>query len=163
MKNDIDAKILRFLESDARLTYEQVAVMLGKEKGDVKTLIERYEEEGIILGYRAVVDWDKAGKESVSALIELKMTPQKDRGFDSVAERISLYDEVKSVYLMSGGFDLALFIEGRTMREVAFFVTDKLATLEFVTSTATHFVLHTYKSEGVKFCPSAVDSRTNIL
>ncbi len=158
-----DEKILKFLENDARITPDKLAVMLGKETGDIRTLIEKYEQDGIILGYRAVVDWDKAGKECVSAFIELKMTPQKDRGFDSVAERISRYDEVKSVYLMSGGFDLALFIEGKTMREVAYFVADKLAPLEFVTSTATHFVLHKYKSEGVMFCPASKDSRTNVL
>ena len=147
-------KILRFLENDARLTPAQIAVMLNKEEGDIRALIEDYEKDGVIVGYRTMVDWDKTDREYVSALIELKLLPQKDRGFDSVAERICNYDEVKSVYLMSGGFDLALFIEGKTLREVAYFVADKLAPLESVTATATHFVLHQYKSFTATATPS---------
>lgn len=159
----MEKSLLNLLEQDARLTDKQIAVMLGKEVGDIKKMIEDYEKDGTILGYRAVIDWDKVGNETVSALIELKITPQKDRGFDHVAERICNYDEVKSVYLMSGGFDLALFIAGKTMREVAYFVVEKLAPLEFVTSTATHFILHKYKEEGILFAPSKEDARTNIL
>lgn len=160
---DFDNKVLQLLANDPRLDAGKLAVMLGKETGDIKKIIEKYEEEGVIIGYKTVIDWDKTGKDTVSAFIELKMTPQRDLGFDSVAERICKYDEVKSVYLMSGGFDLALFIEGRTMKEVAYFVADKLAPLEFVTSTATHFVLHKYKDDGMLFAPPRQDERGNII
>ena len=135
-------KILRFLENDARLTPAQIAVMLNKEEGDIRALIEDYEKDGVIVGYRTMVDWDKTDREYVSALIELKLLPQKDRGFDSVAERICNYDEVKSVYLMSGGFDLAVFIEGKSLRSVAQFVSERLSTLDCVLSTATHETVH---------------------
>ena len=116
-------------------------------------------ERCAILGYTALVDWDKTDLEYVSALIELKVVPQRDRGFDKVAEKISNYPEVKSVYLMSGGFDLALIIEGKTMKEVAFFVARKLAALEDVTSTATHFVLRKFKDKGVVFGQVPKDER----
>ena len=134
-------KLLSLLENDAKLTAEQLAVMLDKETGDIKKAIDKYEREGIILGYQALIDWDKTDREYVTAFIEVKITPQRDLGFDKAAEKIYSYPEVKSVYLMSGGFDLALIIEGKTMREVAFFVAQKLAPIEYVTSTATHFVL----------------------
>ena len=154
-------KILRFLENDARLTPAQIAVMLNKEEGDIRALIEDYEKDGVIVGYRTMVDWDKTDREYVSALIELKLLPQKDRGFDSVAERICNYDEVKSVYLMSGGFDLCLIVEGHTMRDVAYFVAEKLATIDGVASTATHFVLQRYKDGGIVFDNEETDKRGN--
>ena len=162
-KLSVEKKLLKLLSEDSRLTAEKLAVMLGKEEGDIKEMVEQYEKDGIIIGYRTVVDWDKADFEYVSALIELKITPQRGYGFDSVAERICKYDEVKSVLLMSGGFDLALFIEGKTMREVAYFVADKLAPLEYVTATATHFVLHRYKEDGMLFRPAQKDQRGNII
>ena len=162
-KLSVEKKLLKLLSEDSRLTAEKLAVMLGKEEGDIKAMIEAYEKDGVIIGYRTVVDWDKADFEYVSALIELKITPQRGYGFDSVAERICKYDEVKSVLLMSGGFDLALFIEGKTMREVAYFVADKLAPLEYVTATATHFVLHKYKEDGMLFRPAQKDERGNII
>ena len=119
--------------------------MLSKEEGDIKEMISRLEREGIILGRRTIIDWDKTDREYVSALIEVKVMPQRDRGFDKIAEKIYNYPEVQSLYLMSGGFDLALIIEGKTMKEVAYFVAQKLATIEYVTATATHFVLRKYK------------------
>lgn len=155
-------KILKLLEDDATLTSEQIAVMLSKEVGDVKKAIEKYEEDGVILGYKTIVDWDKTDREYVSALIEVKVTPQRDRGFDRIAEKIYNYPEVQSLYLMSGGFDFALIIEGKTMKEVAYFVAQKLAPIEFVTSTATHFVLKKYKDKGVVYGNTEKDERGNL-
>ena len=144
-------KLLSLLENDAKLTAEQLAVMLDKETGDIKKAIDKYEREGIILGYQALIDWDKTDREYVTALIELKVSPKRERGFDRMAEKIRNFPEVQSVYLMSGGFDLAVFIEGRTMKEVAFFVAQKLAPLDSIVSTATHFVLKKYKDKGVNY------------
>ncbi len=159
----MDRSILKLLEQDGRLTAEQIALMCDKEVRDVKRLIAEYERDGVILGYKALVDWDKTDREYVSALIEIKITPQKDRGFDRVAEKIYNFPEVQSLYLMSGGFDLAVLIEGRTMKEVAYFVARKLAPLEDVLSTATHFVLRKYKDKGVVYGPAVVDERGNCL
>ena len=155
--------ILELLEKDSRLTPEQLSVMCDKEVGDIKLAIEEYEKNGTILGYTTLVDWDKTEREYVTALIELKITPQYDRGFDKVAERIYRYPEVQSLYLMSGGFDLMILIEGRTMKEVAYFVAQKLAPLEDVVSTATHFVLRKYKDKGVIYGPAVIDERGNCL
>lgn len=155
-------KILKLLEDDATLTSEQIAVMLSKEVGDIKKAIEKYEENGVILGYKTIVDWDKTDREYVSALIEVKVTPQRDRGFDRIAEKIYNYPEVQSLYLMSGGFDFMLLIEGKTMKEVAYFVAQKLAPIEFVTSTATHFVLKKYKDKGVVYGNMEIDERGNM-
>lgn len=152
-------KILKLLEDDATLTAEQIAVMLSKEVGDIKKAIEEYEENGVILGYKTIVDWDKTDREYVNALIEVKVMPQRDKGFDRIAEKIYNYPEVKSLYLMSGGFDFALILEGRTMKEVAYFVAQKLAPVESVTSTATHFVLRKYKDKGVIYGGGEVDER----
>ena len=156
-------KILEFLESDSRLTPEQMALMCDKEVGDIRLFIEENEKKGIILGYQTIIDWDKTEREYVNALIELKITPQRDRGFDRVAERIYNYPEVQSLYLMSGGYDLAVILEGRTMKEIAYFVARKLATLEDVVSTATHFVLRKYKDKSVIYGPAVVDERGNCL
>ena len=152
-------KILKALEDNAKLTPEQLAVMFNKEQGDIKELIKKYEADGVILGYKAMIDWDKTDREYVTALIEVKMTPQRDRGFDRVAEKIYNYPEVQSLYLMSGGYDLCLVIEGKTMKEVAYFVAQKLAPIEYVISTATHFVLRKYKDKGVIYGAEQVDER----
>ncbi len=154
-------KILQMLENDARLTSEQIATMLKKEEGDIKKAIREYEKNGVIVGYQALIDWDKTDREYVSAVIEVKVVPQRDRGFDKIAEKIYRYDEVKSLYLMSGSYDLQVIIEGRTLKEVAQFVAQKLATLEYVTSTATHFVLRKYKDMGVIYEAPEVDERGN--
>lgn len=152
-------KILKALEDNATLTPEQLAVMFNKEQGEIKDLIRKYESDGVILGYKAMIDWDKTDREYVTALIEVKMTPQRDRGFDRVAEKIYNYPEVQSLYLMSGGYDLCLVIEGKTMKEVAYFVAQKLAPIEYVISTATHFVLRKYKDKGVIYGAEQVDER----
>lgn len=154
-------KILRCLEEDARLTPEQLAVMCQKEVGDIKKIINQYEKDGVILGYKAIIDWDKTDREYVSAIIEVKITPQRDRGFDKIAEKIYNYPEVQSLYLMSGGYDLCVLIEGRTMKEVAFFVAQKLSPIESVISTATHFVLRKYKDKGIIYSIPDVDERGN--
>ena len=154
-------QFLKILEDNANLTPEQLAVMCKKEVGDIKKMIKQYEDEGVILGYKTMIDWDKTDREYVSALIEVKITPQRDRGFDRVAERIYSYPEVQSLYLMSGGYDLAVQIEGKTMKEVAFFVAQKLAPIEDVISTATHFVLRKYKDKGVIYGVVDVDERGN--
>ncbi len=153
--------LLKILEDNANLTHEQLAVLCQKEVGDIKRMIEQYEKDGIILGYKTMIDWDKTDREYVSALIEVKITPQRDRGFDRVAERIYNYPEVQSLYLMSGAYDLAVQIEGKTMKEVAYFVAQKLATIEDVISTATHFVLRKYKDKGVVYGVVEIDERGN--
>ena len=157
----MDKKILELLESDGRLSAKQIAMMLSKEEGDIKKIIESYEKEGIILGYKTIVDWDKTDREYATALIELKVTPQYNRGFDAIAERIYNYPEVQSVYLMSGSYDLCVILEGKTIREVALFVAQRLAPLEAVLSTATHFVLRKYKDKGVIYGPANFDERGN--
>ena len=156
-------QLLKMLEDDATLTPEQIALMCEKEVGDIRSLIKKYEKEGVILGYKTIIDWDKTDREYVSARIELKVTPQRDRGFDKVAEKIYNYPEVQSLYLMSGSFDLAVFIEGKTMREVAYFVAQKLAPLEYIQATATHFILRKYKDKGVIYGTVEVDERGNII
>ena len=153
--------LLKILENDARLSPETIALMLDKEVGDIKKMIDEYEREGVILGYRTEIDWDKTDREYVSAMIELKITPQRDRGYDHVAQKIYNYPEVESLYLMSGSFDLAVFIKGKTMREVAFFVAEKLATIEDVISTSTHFVLRKYKDNNIVYGSGPVDERGN--
>ena len=155
--------ILRLLEEDSRLTPEQIALMCDKEVGDIRQMIDDYERDGVILGYQALIDWDKTDREYVSALIEIKIAPQRDHGFDTVAEKIYNFPEVQSLYLMSGGFDLAVIIEGRTMKEVAYFVARKLATIQDVIATATHFVLRKYKDKGVIYGPAVIDERGNLL
>lgn len=152
-------KLLTLLENDATLTAEQLSVMLDKEVGDIKNMIKKYEQDGVLLGYKALIDWDKTDREYVSALIEVKIQPQRDLGFDKVAEKIYNYPEVTSLLLMSGGFDLAVMIEGKTMKEVAYFVAQKLSPIEFVTSTATHFVLKKYKDKGVIYKTPEIDER----
>ena len=144
-------KLLQLLEEDCTLTTEQLASMSGMSAEEVKAAIRAYEEDKVVLGYKAIVDWDRTDRESVTALIEVKVTPQRNEGFDRVAERIYQYDEVESVYLMSGAFDLTVIISGRTLKEVAQFVGQRLATLEGVTGTATHFILKKYKEKHLIF------------
>ena len=157
----MDRKILEMLEADGRLTTKQIALMLDKEEGEIRDMIQKFEADGVILGYKAIVDWDKTDREYATALIELKVTPQYNRGFDAIAERIYNYPEVQSVYLMSGAYDLCVILEGKTIREVALFVAQRLAPLEAVLSTATHFVLRKYKDKGVIYGPANFDERGN--
>ncbi len=145
------SKLLRLLEADCTLTHEQLASMAGMTVDEVRKEIKQYEDDKVILGYKAIVDWDRTQRESVTALIEVKVTPQRGEGFDRVAERIYQYDEVESVYLMSGAYDLTVIISGRTLKEVAQFVGERLSTLEDVTGTATHFILRKYKEKHLIF------------
>jgi DNA-binding Lrp family transcriptional regulator len=157
-------ELLEFLENTGIQDVEQIAAMLDSSPEVIRKEIKAFEKEGVILGYQTMIDWDKAGKEYVSAFIELKVSPQIDEGFDAIAGKIYEYPEVKSVYLMSSAkYDLLLNIEGRTFRDVAYFVAYKLAPLENIVSTATHFVLKKYKDKGVIFGESLVDERENVL
>ena len=144
-------KLLKLLEEDCTLTTAQLASMAGMTEEEVEAAKRKYEEDKIILGYKAIVDWDRTDREAVTALIEVKVTPQRGEGFDRVAERIYQYDEVESVYLMSGAYDLTVTISGRTLKEVAQFVGERLSTLEDVTGTATHFILRKYKEKHLIF------------
>ena len=147
----MNTKLLRLLEQDCTMTPEQLASMADMTVEEVRAQRKEYEEEKFILGYQAIVDWDRTDRESVTVLIEVKVTPQRGAGFDRVAERIYQYDEVESVYLMSGSYDLTVIISGRTLREVAEFVGQRLATIEDVTGTATHFILKKYKEKHLIF------------
>ena len=144
-------EILEILEKNSKLTTAQVAVMTAKSEEEIKAAIEKLEADGVILGYNTTINWEMTDKEVVTALIEVKVTPQRGEGFDKVAERIYRFEEVRDCYLMSGGFDLTVLIEGKTMKEVAFFVAEKLAPLDSVLSTSTYFVLKKYKDKGMVF------------
>lgn len=156
-------EILEILEKNSKVTDEQIAVMLNKSVEEVRAAIKKYEEDKVILGYTSMVNWEKTSKESVTALIEVKVTPQRGQGFDKVAERIYKFTEVKACYLMSGGFDLTVIVEGKTMKEVALFVAEKLSPLDSVLSTATHFVLKKYKDKGVIFEEGYKDDREAVI
>lgn len=151
MKASKEKNILRLLENDAKLTPRQIAAMLDMSEGDVAAAIAKFEADGTILKYMAQVDWERAGEELVTALIEVKIAPQQGDGFDRIAERIYQYEEVDSVYLMSGDFDLAVYITGRSMKEIAQFVYAHLAPIDGVTATATHFILKKYKEKKCVF------------
>ncbi|MZP28731.1 AsnC family transcriptional regulator [Heliobacterium undosum] len=155
-------QILDILQEDCRRSPEQIALMLGLEAEAVKAAIAEMEDERLILKYPALINPEKLGDDTVTAMIDVKVVPQRDLGFDQVAERIYRYPEVRSVFLMSGGYDLSVVIEGRTMKEVALFVAQKLAVLEHVQSTATHFVLKRYKKDGVIYDEKAEDNRLQV-
>ena len=144
----LESDILKILEEDCRYSAAKIAVMLGKTEQEICAAIESMEERGVIDKYTAIVNGERLSDETVQALIEVRVTPQKTNGFDAIAEEIYRFDEVKSCYLMSGGFDLAVFIEGKSLREVARFVTERLSTIDDILSTATHFILKKYKIEG---------------
>jgi DNA-binding Lrp family transcriptional regulator len=156
-------EILEILEKNGRISDEKLALMLNMKEEDVRAAIKKLEEDNVIVGYNTLINWDKSDRETVTALIEVKVTPQRGQGFDKVAERIYRYPQVKACYLMSGGFDLTVVIEGKTMKEVALFVAEKLAPLESVMSTATHFVLKRYKDEGVIFEENGRDDREAVV
>ena len=141
-------EILKILEDNACTTTKQLATMTGNTEGEVKNLIEKAEEEKVILKYKTLVNWDKVGDEYVWALIEVKITPQRDVGFDSIAERIYQFPQARTVYLVSGTYDLAVLIVGKSMHEIADFVTQKIAPIEGVGGTTTHFLLKRYKEDG---------------
>ena len=148
---NIKTRILEIIEADARISSNKIAAMLGRPAEEVAALIAEMEADGTIMGYSSLIDWDKTEKESVTAFIELKVSPQAERGFERIAERIYNYPEVRDMHLMSGAFDFLLLIEGRTLKEVAHFVAEKLSPIEGVLSTSTHFILRKYKDKGVVF------------
>ena len=142
-------RLLSLLSENARLSCAQLAVMLGKTEKEVAEAIAAYEKEGVLRGYGAIINWEKADANRASALIELRVTPKRDKGFDEIADRIMQFEEVESVYLMSGGFDLAVRVNGKSMQDVAMFVAKRLSTLDSVLSTSTHFILTRYKDGGI--------------
>lgn len=152
-------KLLKLLDSNARLTNKQLAAMLDLSEEEVRNRIAELEKAGAVRAYKAVVDWDKTDREYVTAIIELKVTPRRDIGFEGIAETIMAFDEVESVYLMSGGYDLSVRVNGQTFQEIAAFVAKRLAPLETVVSTATHFVLRRYKESNVMFLRENQDER----
>lgn len=152
-------KILKAIEKNSRIDLKELAIMLGEEEIDVVNEIAAMEAEGVICGYHTLIDWEKTSIEKVSALIEVRVTPQRGQGFDSIAERIYKYPEVNSVYLISGGYDLLVSLEGKSLKEVSNFVSDKLSTLDTVLSTATHFILKKYKDHGTVLAKKIVDER----
>lgn len=156
-------KILTFIEKNSRIDLKELAIMLGVDETAILNELEKMEEEHIICGYHTLINWDKAGIEKVTAMIEVRVTPQRDMGFDNIAERIYRYAEVNSVYLISGGFDLMVILEAKTLREASQFVTDKLSTLDQVLSTKTNFILKTYKEHGSVMAEPAKDERIMML
>ena len=155
--------LLKLLENNARYTCAELAAMLGSSEQEVREEIRRLEASGIIRGYKAIIDWDKTDEEYISARIELKVVPKKDHGFDELAEQISAFHEVQSLYLMSGGYDLALTVVGKSFKEIASFVAYRLAPLDSVQSTATHFVLRKYKEKGTVLNDRHKDERGVVL
>lgn len=152
-------KLLKILENNARLTNKEIAVMLDKSEKEVEKDITLLEDTGILKGYKAIIDKDKAEVETVTALIEIKVQPKYGHGFNDVANRISQLEEVESIYLMSGGFDFAVMVNDKSFQEVAMFVANRLSPLEGVVSTATHFILKRYKEQGVIFSDEFKDDR----
>jgi len=151
--------LLAIIEKNSRIDLKELAVLLGVEEIDVVNELAALEAEGIICGYHTLINWEKTSIDTVSALIEVRVTPQRGEGFDKIAERIYKYPEVRSVYLMSGGYDLMVILEGKTLREVSSFVSDKLSTMDTVLSTATHFILKKYKDHGTMFGQKKEDER----
>lgn len=152
-------KILGIIEKNSRIDIGELAVILGTEEIEVANELKAMEEEGVICGYHTLIDWEKTNIEKVSALIEVRVTPQRGQGFDNIAERIYKYPEVNSVYLISGGYDLLVTLEGKSLKEVSSFVSDKLSTLDTVLSTATHFILKKYKDHGTILSKKTEDER----
>ena len=155
----MNTNILKVLAKDARASLEDIALMTGLEISEVEKDIKELESAGLIRGYKAVIDWEKLDNAYVSALIELKVIPQDKYGFEKIAETIMKYSEVESVYLMSGAYDLCVIVKGKTFQEVAMFVAKELATMDCVTSTATHFVLRRYKELDVELIGTDSDDR----
>ncbi|MBO5525060.1 MAG: Lrp/AsnC family transcriptional regulator [Roseburia sp.] len=156
-------KILTFIEKNSRIDLKELAIVLGVDEATVMNELEKMEEEHIICGYHTLIDWDKVGIEKVTALIEVRVTPQRGMGFDKVAERIYNYPEVNSVYLISGGFDFMVTIEGKTLREVSQFVSDKLSPLDSILSTKTNFILKKYKDHGTVIAEQPKDERIQMI
>lgn len=152
-------ELLSIIEKNSRIDFNELAVLLGKSEEEVLKELSELEKEGVICGYHTLINWEKTSIEKVTALIEVKVTPQRGRGFDNIAERIYNYPEVKAVYLISGSFDLLIILEEKSLKEIAGFVSDKLSTLDSVLSTATHFILKKYKDHGTVLSKEVKDER----
>ena len=152
-------KILNYIEKNSRVDLKELAILLGMEEADVANELAAMESEGVICGYHTIIDWDKVTEERVNGLIEVRVTPQRGKGFDEIAERIYKYPEVTACYLMSGGYDLLISIEGKTLKEISIFVSQKLSTLESILSTTTHFILKKYKDHGTIMNQNKEDER----
>ena len=155
-------QILKTIEKNSRISMKELAILLGKEEIDVANEVALMEAEGIICGYHTLINWEQTSLEKVNALIEVRVTPQRGQGFDNIAERIYKYPEVDAVYLISGGYDLLVSLEGKSLKEISSFVSDKLSTLDSVLSTATHFVLKKYKDHGTVLSKKEEDEREKI-
>ncbi len=155
-------QVLAIIEKNSRINIKELAVILGAEEIDIANELKAMEEEGIICGYHTMIDWEKTSIEKVTALIEVRITPQRGQGYDKIAERIYKYPEVNSVYLISGGYDLLVTLEGKSLKSVSNFVSDKLSTLEGVLSTATHFILKKYKDHGTILTKKYEDTREKV-
>ena len=155
-------KVLKLLEENARYTNEQIAVMTGKSPVEVAEIIDQFEKDGVIRGYKPIFDRDKMAENYVAAVIELRVTPKRDCGFDEIAEKIAEYPEVDDVYLMSGGYDLMLTVTGSSFKDIAIFVSQRVSALDSVLSTATHFILSRYKEKGVVLHEEKEDERGGI-
>ncbi|MEG1983665.1 MAG: Lrp/AsnC family transcriptional regulator [Oscillospiraceae bacterium] len=151
--------LLKLLSEDARLTLEQLASLTGKTEQEVAEQMDDLQSKGIIAGYEAVIDWERAGIDRVLSLIEVKISPKRNFGFDEFADTIARFPEVETVYLMSGGYDVSIMIHGKSFRDIAMFVSKRLSPMESVLSTATHFVLKTYKERGILFIDKIEDER----
>lgn len=162
-KEALRLEILRYIEKHSRVELGELAVLLGVEETDVANEMAEMEKEKIICGYHTLIDWEKTGVEMVTALIEVRVTPQRDRGFDRIAERIYNYPEVSAVYLISGSYDLLVTLEGRTLMEVSRFVSEKLSPIDEVLSTATHFILKKYKDHGTVMVPKKESERMLVM
>ena len=158
----LEMSLLDILTEDARTPISQIAVMLGETEAQIADTVARLERQRVILKYPALINWEKVDVEQVEAMIEVRVTPQRGEGFEAIAEQIYRFDEVSSVYLMSGGYDLLVNMKARTMRQLALFVAEKLSTIEHVISTATHFVLRKYKDQGVVMDESEEDLRLKV-
>lgn len=152
-------QILKYIEKKSKVDLGELAVLLGTDEVTVANEIATMENEKIICGYHTLIDWDKAGVESVSALIEVRVTPQRNQGFDRIAERIYNYPEVNAVYLISGGYDLLVTLEGKTLKEISLFVSEKLSPIEAVVGTSTHFIMKKYKDHGTILVKKAASER----
>ena len=162
MIRDLELSILEILFNDSRTTPAQIAVMTGHSEEEVAAVIRSLEAQKIILKYPAMINWDRVDTDLVEAVIEVRVTPQRDEGFDAIAEQIYRFEEVSSVYLMSGAYDLMVTVKASNMKKLALFVAEKLSTIEHVLSTATHFVLKKYKQDGVITEKNASDDRMQV-
>ncbi len=158
----MNVKLLKLLSKNARYTVNELSVMTGLSEEQVKAEVDEMERDGLIRGYKAVIDWERLDSAMVSAIIELKVEPQPDVGFEQIADEVKKYPEVETVYLMSGGYDLCVIVKGKTFQEVAMFVAKQLAPMKYVVSTATHFILRRYKELDIELIGDETDDREKI-